>query len=77
MAKKRYYGTSKAEKMGAGMMPASTGAFASMFQGSFMKAFPMNSYMTTGAYPDKLRDIDRQMSGDVNKAKRQASKTKF
>ena len=48
-----------------------------MFQGSFMKAFPMNSYMTTSAYPDKLRDIDKQISSDVMKAKKNASGTKF
>lgn len=82
MAKKKYYDSkmgymSKAEKVGAGMMPSGAGMFANMPTASFMKAFPMNAYMTTSSYPDKLRDIDKQMNSDVMKAKRMASKTKF
>lgn len=76
MAKKRYY-MSEGEKMGSAMAPKGQGQFANMFQGSFMKAFPKVAYMTTSAYPDKLRDIDAQISGDVRKAKSIASKTKF
>lgn len=68
--KKRYYEASS-------MMPSGQGQFANMPQASFMKEFPMNTYMTTSAYPDKLRDIDKQMSMDVMKAKKNASKTKY
>ena len=67
MAKKRYY---KSKKMGEGM-------FANMPQGSFMKAYPKNAYFEPGMYPDKLADIDRQINGDVMKAKRNKSNIKY
>ena len=70
MAKKKKYYSSN-------MMPSGMGKFANMPQASFIKAFPMNPYMTVGSYPDKLADIDRQISGAVNKAKKMASKTKY
>jgi hypothetical protein len=68
MAKKRYF---------SGMMPSGMGEFANMPQASFMKEFPMNAYMTTDKYPDTLRAIDRQISGDVMKAKKNLSGKKF
>jgi hypothetical protein len=67
--KKKYYSSSN-------MMPSGMGQFANMYQGSFMKQFPKNSYMTTSGYPDKLVDIDRQINGAVSKAKKMQSKTK-
>ena len=76
MAKKRYY-KSEAEKMGSDMMPSGKGEFANMPTASFVKYFPKNVYMTSPEYPDSLKDIDKQISGDVTKAKKQSSKTKF
>jgi len=73
MAKKRYYEAKK----GSGMMSSGAGQFANMPQASFVKYFPKNAYMTTGVYPDYLAAIDKQMNGDVNKAKKNQSKTKF
>lgn len=71
---KRYY---KSKKMGAGMMPSGQGEFANMPQGSFISFFPKNEYMTTSMYPDDLASIDKQISGDVKKAKANQSKTKW
>ena len=74
MAKKRYY---MSKKSNSGMMPSGMDQFANMPQESFVKFFPKNPYMSTPVYPDKLKDIDKQISGDVNKAKKNQSGTKF
>lgn len=51
--------------------------FANMPQGSFMRPFPSNSYWEAGMYPDTLADIDKQINGDVMKAKRNKSNKKY
>ena len=68
MAKKKYYS--------GGMIPSSMGAYANMYQGSFMKAFPKNAYMGATDYPDKLSDIDKQINGAVRQATKMKSTLK-
>lgn len=77
MPKKRYYGKSKGEMMGSSIMPSGQGAFANMFQGSFMKSYPTTAHMTSGSYPDTPRAIDGQISGVVSSLKRNPSDMKF